>query len=64
MSNEAVKRRIDIVGEAALAALQRARKRAERLALMTGTEPHTNRRWQAGPCNAPAGGGTRGSAQG
>lgn len=38
MSSETGKRRIDILGEAALAALRRARKRAERIALMTGTD--------------------------
>jgi len=38
MSSETVRKRIDIVGEAALAALRRARKRAERIAWMTGTD--------------------------
>jgi hypothetical protein len=37
MSSGSERRRIDVEGEAALAALLRARQRAERLALMTGT---------------------------
>jgi hypothetical protein len=37
MSSGSTKRRIEVEGEAALAALFRARQRAERLALMTGT---------------------------
>lgn len=38
MSSEATKRHVDVVAEGALAALRRARNRAERIAWMTGTD--------------------------
>ena len=38
MSSEAMKKHLDLVAEGALAALRRARKRAERIAWMTGTD--------------------------